>query len=127
MQIQERDVHRKVDLIASLAESETGGVANNFSMQWNLADDGMLWLITPYGLCLMMMICTNLHTVGLHTCGSSTRIRNPLPGTMRGSLTLIRRCGQLRSGWCMSGQLSCEAPKVPSVGRARQRTDSVKT
>ena len=36
MQIQERDVYRKVDLIASLAESETGGEANNFTMQWNL-------------------------------------------------------------------------------------------
>ena len=36
MQIQERDVYRKVDLIASLAESETGGAANNFTVQWNL-------------------------------------------------------------------------------------------
>ena len=36
MQIQERDVFRKIDLVASLAECEPGGVANKFTMEWNL-------------------------------------------------------------------------------------------
>lgn len=36
MQIQERDVLKKVELIASSTECEAGGVANNFTMDWNL-------------------------------------------------------------------------------------------